>query len=136
VVLKIFNIFFCIVFILFAAVQYNDPDPYVWMPIYLYTAILCWLAFRNKYFPGAYLLGIAVYTAYAIYKFFDQNGVWDWMTKHHATNIAGTMKAEQPWIEETREFFGLVILIVVLFIDYLCAKRKARVNSVADQWGS
>ena len=127
-VLKVFNIFFCIVFILFAAVQYNDPDPYVWMPIYLYTAILCWLAFRNKYFPGAYLLGIAVYAAYAIYKFFDQNGVWDWMTKHHATNIAGTMKAEQPWIEETREFFGLVILIVVLLIDYLHAKRKARVN--------
>jgi len=128
VVLKVFNIFFCIVFILFAAVQYNDPDPYVWMPIYLYTAILCWLAFRNKYFPGAYLLGIAVYAAYALYKFFDQNGVWDWMTKHHATNIAGTMKAEQPWIEETREFFGLVILIVVLLIDYLHAKRKARVN--------
>ena len=127
-VLKVFNIFFCLVFILFAAVQYNDPDPYVWMPIYLYTAILCWLAFRNKYFPGAYLLGIAVYAAYAIYKFFDQNGVWDWMTKHHATNIAGTMKAEQPWVEETREFFGLVILIVVLLIDYLHAKRKARVN--------
>ena len=127
-VLKLFNIFFCIVFILFAAVQYNDPDPYVWMPVYLYTAILCWLAFRNKYFPGAYLLGIAVYAAYALYKFFDQNGVWDWMTKHHATNIAGTMKAEQPWVEETREFFGLVILIVVLLIDYLHAKRKARVN--------
>jgi hypothetical protein len=128
VVLKFFNIFFCVVFILFAAVQYNDPDPYVWMPIYLYTAVLCWLAFRNKYFPGAYLLGIAVYAAYAVYKFFDQNGVWDWMTKHHATNIAGTMKAEQPWIEETREFFGLVILIVVLLIDYLHAKRKARVS--------
>ncbi len=127
-VLRLFNIFFCIVFILFAAVQYNDPDPYVWVPIYLYTAILCWLAFRNKYFPGAYLLGIAVYAAYAIYKFFDQNGVWDWMTKHHATNIAGTMKAEQPWIEETREFFGLVILIVVLVIDYLHAKRRARAN--------
>ena len=126
--LKIFNIFFCIVFILFAAVQYNDPDPYIWMPVYLYTAIFCWLAFRNKYFPGAYLLGIAVYAAYAIYKFFDQNGVWDWMTKHHATNIAGTMKAGKPWIEETREFFGLVILIAVLFIDYLYAKRKAKVN--------
>lgn len=127
-VLKLFNIFFCIVFILFAAVQYNDPDPYVWMPIYLYTAVLCWLAFRNKFFPGAYLLGIAVYAAYAIYKFFDQNGVWTWITKHHEANIASTMKAEQPWIEETREFFGLIILIVVLLIDYLYAKRKARVN--------
>jgi general stress protein CsbA len=126
VVLKLFNIFFCIVFILFAAVQYNDPDPYIWMPIYLYAALLCWLAVRNKYFPRAYLLGIAVYAAYAIYKFFDQNGVWDWITKHHEANIASTMKAEQPWIEETREFFGLVILIVVLLIDYLYAKRKGR----------
>jgi hypothetical protein len=126
VVLKLFNIFFCIVFILFAAVQYNDPDPYVWMPIYLYAAVLCWLAFRNRYFPGAYLLGIAVYAAYAIYKFFDQNGVWDWITKHHEANIASTMKAELPWIEETREFFGLVILIVVLLIDYIYAKRRAK----------
>jgi len=126
VVLKLFNIFFCIVFILFAAVQYNDPDPYIWIPIYLYTAILCWLAFRNKFFPGAYLLGIVAYAAYAVYKFFDQNGVWDWITKHNEANIANTMKAEQPWIEETREFFGLVILIVVLLIDYIYAKRKQR----------
>jgi hypothetical protein len=124
--MKIFNFLFCIIFILFAALQYNDPDPYVWMPVYLYTAVLCWLAFRNKYFPGAYILGIAVYTIYAVYKFFDENGVWDWMTKHQAANIADTMKAEQPWIEETREFFGLVILIAVLLIDYFYAKRMKK----------
>jgi len=128
--MKIFNFLFCIIFILFAALQYNDPDPYVWMPVYLYTAVLCWLAFRNKYFPGAYLLGIAVYTIYAVYKFFDENGVWDWMTKHQAANIADTMKAEQPWIEETREFFGLVILIVVLLIDYFYAKRMKKQTSI------
>jgi len=127
--MKIFNLFFCVVFIFFAALQYNDPDPYVWMPIYLYAAALCWLAFRNKYFPVAYLLGIAVYAVYATYKFSDENGVWDWMTKHHAANIADTMKAEQPWIEETREFFGLVILIVILLIDYVYSKRLRRRNS-------
>jgi len=48
------------------------------------------------------------------------------MTKHDAANIAGTMKAEKPWIEETREFFGLVILIVVLLINYFYAKRKMK----------
>ena len=125
--MRIFNLFFCIIFIFFAALQYNDPDPYVWMPIYLYAAVLCWLAFRKKYFPRAYLLGISVYAVYAIYKFVDENGVWDWMTKHHAANIADTMKAEQPWIEETREFFGLVILIVVLLIDYFYAKKKMKI---------
>jgi Transmembrane family 220, helix len=122
--MKIFNLFFCVIFVLFAALQYNDPDPYVWIPIYMYTSILCWLAFRGKFHTGAYLLGIAVYTVYAIYKFFDTNGVLDWIRKYKAENIAETMKAEKPWIEETREFFGLVILIVVLLINYFYARRR------------
>lgn len=124
--MKIFNLLFCFIFIVFAGLQYNDPDPYVWMPIYLYTAVLCWLAFRGKYFRTAYVLGIIVYAVYAGYKFFDENGVWDWMTKHRAENIAGSMKATQPWIEETREFFGLIILIAVLLIDYFHAKKISR----------
>lgn len=96
----------------------------------MYSAVLCWLAFRGKYFRGAYIAGIIVYAVYAGYKFFDENGVWDWITKHHAENIAGTMKAEQPWIEEAREFFGLIILIVVLAIDYFYSKRKIRPRSI------
>jgi hypothetical protein len=34
------------------------------------------------------------------------------------------MKASTPWIEDTREFFGLAILIGVLLIDYFYAKKK------------
>ncbi|MES1214904.1 MAG: transmembrane 220 family protein, partial [Bacteroidota bacterium] len=86
-------------------------------------ALLCWLAFRNIYNSYFILLGIGIYTIYAVYKFFDENGVWDWITKYNAENIAGSMKATQPWIEETREFFGLVILITVLLIDYFYSKK-------------
>ena len=64
--MKIFNLIFCVVFIFFAALQYNDPDPYIWIPIYMYSAILCWLAFRNKFYSKAYFIGIAVYLLYAI----------------------------------------------------------------------
>jgi len=124
--MKIFNIFFCLVFILFAALQYNDPDPYIWMPIYLYTAVLCWLASRNRFYPGAYWVGIVIYLAYAVYKIFDKNGLLDWISKHDAENIAETMKAEKPWIEESREFFGLLILIGVLIINLVYVKRKSR----------
>ena len=126
--MKVFNIFFCFVFIVFAALQYNDPDPYVWMPIYLYTAVLCWLASRNRFYPKAYIAGIIVYAVYALYKVFDANGLIDWITKHNEQNIAETMKAEKPWIEETREFFGLVILIVVLLINFFYARKK-RLNT-------
>jgi len=128
--MKIFNLFFCFVFILFAVLQYNDPDPYLWMPIYLYTAIFCWLAFRNKFYTTAYLIGIIAYAGYALYKVFDANGLIDWATKHDAENIAETMKAAKPWIEESREFFGLVILIVVLLINYFYAKYKMKKAAV------
>ncbi|HEX5152762.1 MAG TPA: transmembrane 220 family protein [Parafilimonas sp.] len=124
--MKFFNIFFCLVFVLFAAVQYNDPDPFWWIVLYLYTALMCWFAFRNKFYPAAYLAGIAVYALYALYKVFDANGLIDWITKHHAENIAETMKAEKPWIEESREFFGLIILIVVLLVNYFYAKHKMK----------
>lgn len=124
--MKIFNITCCILFVLFAALQYNDPDGIKWIIIYLYPAILCWLAFRNKFYPSAYVIGIIVYLGYAIYKVFDANGLIDWATKHNAEDIAATMKAEKPWIEETREFFGLAILIVVLIINYVYARRRRK----------
>ena len=126
--MRIFNLVFFFLFFVSAALQYNDPDPYIWIPIYGYGAVLCWLAFRNKYYPYAYLLGIIVYSAYAGFKLFEPEGVWDWITKHNAQNIAGSMKATKPWIEETREFFGLVLLIVVLLIDYFYARKKLGVS--------
>lgn len=122
--MKIFNILFCVLFIVFAALQYNDPDPYLWMPIYLYGAALCLLASRNQFYPVAYLVGIVLYSLYALYKLFDSNGVIEWIRNHHAENIARTMKAEKPWIEESREFFGLVILIVVLLLNYFYTRKK------------
>ena len=121
--MKVFNLIFCVLFILFAALQYNDPDPYIWIPLYLFAAVLCWLAFRRKYYPRLYLAGIIVYTLYATYLFFSNDGMLDWMREHQAENIAQEMKATKPWIEATREVMGLVIMIVVLCINYFYSRR-------------
>ena len=122
--MKIFNLLFSLIFLAFAALQYNDPDPYIWIPIYLYATVLCWLAFRNQFYPKAYIAGILIYAGYALYLFFAADGVLDWMQKHNSENIAAAMKATKPWIEETREFFGLFILIIVLAINLWYAKKK------------
>lgn len=122
--MKAFNITFIVLFIIFAALQYNDPDPYIWIPIYLYAAWLCYLAVKGKYNPVLYIIGYAAYGLYALYLFFDKTGVLDWAKEHHGENIAETMKAAKPWIEETREFFGLVIVIVVLLINMLWLRRR------------
>jgi len=128
--MRVFNIIFVVLFIIFAGLQYNDPDPYVWMPIYLYAAAMCYFAARKQFYRKLYLLGIAVYLAYAGYLFITKDGVIDWATQHQAENIAQTMKATKPWIEETREFFGLVICIVVLGINYIYAGRQSKAPAI------
>ena len=124
--MKIFNLVFCVLFIVAAALQYNDPDPWLWIPIYLYGAVLCWFAFRNRYYSRAMVAGIVVYLGYAVYLFFTDDGVADWIWKHGAENIAASMQASRPWIEDTREFFGLFILSFVLLTDYFYARRNPR----------
>ena len=72
----------------------------------------------------ALYIGLAIYVAYAIYLFVADDGVLSWDLDHNAENIAGTMKAQTPWIEDSREFFGLVILIIVLLINYLYYRKR------------
>ena len=124
-IMKAFNIFFIIVFLLSAALQYNDPDPYIWMPIYLYGAWLCYQAIYRKYNPVLYIIGLVVYMGYAVYLFFDNQGVLSWAGKHNAENIVQSMKATKPWIEETREFGGLLILIVALATNMIWLRRHS-----------
>lgn len=123
--MKAFNYFFTVIFVLFAALQYNDPDPWLWIPIYLYAAVLCWFYARGRYYPKAYLAGAGAYLIYAVWLVFTKDGVLDWYNEHQAENLVQTMKAEKPWIEDTREFGGLLILILVMLTDYFTSRKKA-----------
>ena len=121
--MKVFNLIFFVLFILFAPVQYNDPDPYLWIPLYLFAAMLCWFAFRQQFYPRLYITGIFIYGAYAAYLFFSKDGMLDWIREHQRENIANEMKATKPWIEATREVLGLLIMILVLLVNYLHVRR-------------
>jgi hypothetical protein len=119
----VINIIFIILFILSAVLQYNDPDPYIWITLYLYSALLCWLAIRKIYKKALFIVGIIVYATYAAYLLFDSDGVISWMSDHNAENIVQSMKATKPWIEETREFFGLLIMLFALIINMVWLSR-------------
>jgi hypothetical protein len=117
--MKVLNVIFIVLFVLSAAVQYNDPDPFVWMAIYLYGAVMCFLALKRRYMPALFIAGIACYLIYAAYLFFADDGVFDWASKHNGESIVNEMQATRPWIEQTREFFGLLILVAALTADLL-----------------
>jgi len=121
--MKIFNLIFCLLFIVSAGLQYNDPDPFLWIPIYMIGAVISFQASKEKYYPKFTIFVSGVFLIYGVYLFFDKFGVLNWLNEHNAENIAGSMKASSPWIEETREFFGLLILIFVLMINYFSQKK-------------
>jgi hypothetical protein len=55
---------------------------------------------------------------YAVKLFFEKDGVKDWIVKYRTPSLVETMQAEKPFIENTREFFGLLIISAALIIDY------------------
>lgn len=64
---KTLSLVFAFLFVLFAAVQYNDPDPQVWVPIYGFAAMACIMAFARigqVWFFGLMALIYGVAAAY------------------------------------------------------------------------
>ncbi len=120
--LTILNGLFCISFILFAYVNLNDKDSWLWVPIYMVAAICCGLAAFKYYYPMIYLVAIAFYLIYAVQLFFSKDGVRDWITVYKKPSIVESMQATKPYIEKTREFFGLLIISAALAINYFTIK--------------
>ena len=118
-ILLILNCIFCLAFIAFAYVNLNDNDALLWVSIYMVAAICCGLTVFGLYFPIAYLIAIGFYLIYAVKLFYAEDGVRDWIVKYKRPSIVETMQAEKPYIEKTREFFGLLIVAGALAIDYL-----------------
>jgi hypothetical protein len=119
--LIILNIIFCLSFISFAYVNLNDNDAWLWVSIYMGAAISCGLAAANQFYPFIYLGLIAFYLIYAAVIFFTKDGVLDWIIKYNKPSLIESMQATKPYIEQTREFFGLLIISAALFINYLVA---------------
>jgi hypothetical protein len=120
---RVFNLVWTGVFVLFAVLQYNDPDPWRWIPIYGLAAYLCYRYATGGRPQQAALLVIFFCIGYGVYLFMGTDGVFSWATAHNRENLVQSMKATKPWIENTREFGGLLIIIVVLSINYLRHRR-------------
>jgi Transmembrane family 220, helix len=125
-IMKIFNLIFAILFLISAGLQYNDPDPYLWIPLYLLAAFLCFRAYQGRFLKLSYRIAIIIYSVYALYLFFDQNGVLSWANDHGAESLVQTMKADKPWIEETREFGGLFIMIFAISVNLIYSFRHKK----------
>ena len=127
--MKILNIFLVTLFVLSALVQYNDPDPYIWVPIYLFPAAVSFYAIKGKYNKTVILIGLIPTTLFMISYIPD---FMNWI-KMGEPSIVETMKAEKPYVELTREFGGLVICVAALVFQYFKARNTEGVQVFGNQ---
>ncbi len=119
--MRYLNGFFCVIMILFVAVQYNDPDYALWMVIYGVSAFWAGAAALRPAVLGRgfYAAGLVLTTAAAV-----AGTVYYWPT------APGWWRKDVWWIEETaREGMGMMIvtvtLLVVLFTVWRARSRPA-----------
>jgi len=105
----------------FGYLNLNDKDSWLWVPIYVLAAVLCGLVPLGMVFPTVYLIAMGFYLIYAVFLFVAKDGVWDWITKYKSQSLVQSMQATKPYIEQTREFFGLLIATGAIAINYFAA---------------
>jgi hypothetical protein len=121
--MKITNFILALIFLLFAFVQINDPDPILWILIYGNMAVLSVLAMFKMRF--IYWLATTL-VLYGIYAALLASGAWEWLQSPDRSLLFDDIaKMQYPYIEETREFLGLLICISAAVFHLLSNKKKA-----------
>jgi len=117
---KILGVVFGLLFLSFAAFQYNDPDPLLWITIYLIAAVLSMAAGFGRVSKAALVLAFIIYGAGVIYWWPEQfEGVGDSMRD-------ATTGALLKNVEEGRESLGLAMCSIAMLIFVLLPKHSIR----------
>ena len=112
------NLFWGIIFLLFAYVQFNDPDPILWIFTYSLTALLCF-GYLNTHFSSRYQwLYLFSALSLSIGSYLQFPPQWE--------GFGNEMKTINN--ELARESMGLLICAVILFLQFgfkQLAKKRA-----------
>ena len=124
--MRILNGILAFVFTLFAYWQFNDPDALTWVILYFAVAGISLVAAFRKvdrrviiFFLMLFFIYAASYSLYLI----------EWI-QLGMPNIAEEMQANTPYIESTREFFGLLICLLVMIYHYI---SQNKINYYAEE---
>ena len=91
-------------FLLSAAVQYNDPDPFAWMAVYTAAAGACLVPVTSRYRARVAWL-VASVTCFATLRVAP-----DAMALERVGDLTASMAAYRPEVEAAREALGLAIV--------------------------
>lgn len=113
---KILSLAFTLLFLVFAAVQYNDPDWIVWVYAYLLPAYISFSALRNRFNKGL-IAAVCIAALLGAVTFFPYG---------HFEGVALKQGMKTIEIELARESLGLGIVFVAMIIHLIQAYVRSR----------
>ena len=114
--MRIVAIIFALLFTISAALQYNDPDPFLWVCIYGFAAVLSILYFLGLEHKALYAIPLVLYAAGMVYLWPEQY-----------LGVTGKM-SEAPEIELARESLGLGICALAFLLYLLVPPKKGSIK--------
>lgn len=109
------------IFIVFAVLQWNDSDYYIWIPSYLLVSALAFQAARGKYY---YYHSAAVSLLFLVWLCTYAPFVRGWI-HDGLPSITGSMHAESLYIERVRESLGLLLCLATSVIYLIISKKQS-----------
>jgi Transmembrane family 220, helix len=101
--MRILKYVFMAIFIAFAIVQYNDPDPYLWIPVYLFPVYLIFKSLSDFQISRSFIYVAIVYIFWSINVFPPE---WEGVLLNQGMKTLN--------IELGRESLGLATVAIIL----------------------
>lgn len=115
-VMLIFNWLCIIMFALTALLQFIDSLAYFWIPVYLFGVSICYRSTKGKFIPSQYYFAFALYIIYAVYLI---TGIIGFPNRSQAVS----KNEVSYWMEESSDFYGLLVLLISLGCNFIWFKR-------------
>ncbi|MEP3838742.1 MAG: transmembrane 220 family protein [Algibacter sp.] len=111
---KIINFILFGLFVIFAVVQLNDPDPVIWFLIYFSIAVIMLV---SNYIVIPKVIIILFSAGLVVYAAMHFSLLLDWFKTDNKSEIFGKMVYEKAYLEGSREFIGLSMALAALLFQ-------------------
>lgn len=119
--IKAIQLTFGITLLGFAGLQFNDPDPVIWVSFYVICALVPLLLVANKFYRPLFWLAVVICSIELIN---SAPGAYQYYLHMNEEPLMQGMNAQKPYIEECREFLGVLIAVGLVIISTLMARVK------------
>lgn len=118
--IKIFQLSSFAILFFMVVVQFNDPDPIFWISFYGACALVPAVSFFHLNNKPLFYACLA-FCLIALFMSFE--GALEY-THHLDESILQSMSADKPYLEETREFFGALIALLLISAHQFIISRQ------------